>query len=73
MHCPLHAALVDDPQPALKTKRASQLCLPWTSGQVERMIRLLKEATVHRYHYDSHEQLRDHLAAFLEAYDSPSD
>jgi transposase-like protein len=41
---------------------------PWTNGQVERMNRTLKEATVRRYHYDSHRQLRDHLAAFLEAY-----
>jgi transposase InsO family protein len=41
---------------------------PWTNGQVERMNRTLKEATVRRYHYDSHEQLREHLAAFLAAY-----
>jgi len=26
---------------------------PWTNGQVERMNRTLKEATVRRYHYDS--------------------
>ena len=41
---------------------------PWTNGQVERMNRTLKEATVRRYHYDSHDQLREHLAAFLAAY-----
>ena len=41
---------------------------PWTNGQVERMNRTLKEATVRRYHYDSHRQLEDHLAAFLDAY-----
>jgi hypothetical protein len=41
---------------------------PWTNGQVERMNRTLKEATVRRYHYDSHEQLRRHLADFLAAY-----
>ncbi len=41
---------------------------PWTNGQVERMNRTLKEATVRRYHYDSHQQLRQHLAAFLDAY-----
>ena len=28
----------------------------------------LKEATVRRYHYEDHQQLRDHLAAFLDAY-----
>ena len=37
-------------------------------GQVERMNRTIKDATVKRYHYDSHEQLRRHLADFLDAY-----
>jgi hypothetical protein len=32
------------------------------------MNRTLKEATVRRYHYESHGQLREHLAAFLAAY-----
>ena len=41
---------------------------PWTNGQVERMNRTLKEATVRRYHYDSHDQLRAHLADFMNAY-----
>jgi transposase InsO family protein len=41
---------------------------PWTNGQVERMNRTLKDATVRRYHYASHRQLTDHLAAFLDAY-----
>ena len=41
---------------------------PWTNGQVERMNRTLKEATVRRYYYDSHERLREHLAAFVDAY-----
>jgi transposase-like protein len=41
---------------------------PWTNGQVERMNRTLKEATVRRYHYASHRELEDHLAAFLDAY-----
>jgi transposase InsO family protein len=41
---------------------------PWTNGQVERMNRTIKEATVKRYHYDSHEQLRTHLSDFLDAY-----
>ena len=30
---------------------------PWTNGQVERMNRTLKEATVRRYHYETHRQL----------------
>ena len=41
---------------------------PWTNGQVERMNRTLKDATVRRYHYDSHDQLREHLENFLVAY-----
>ncbi len=41
---------------------------PWTNGQVERMNRTLKDATVKRYHYDSHDQLRAHLQLFLDAY-----
>jgi transposase InsO family protein len=41
---------------------------PWTNGQVERMNRTLKDATVRRYHYDGHDQLRAHLQLFLDAY-----
>ena len=41
---------------------------PWTNGQVERMNRTIKEATVNRYHYDSHNQLRAHLVDFVTAY-----
>jgi transposase InsO family protein len=41
---------------------------PWTNGQVERMNRTIKEATCKRYHYQNHASLRDHLAAFLDAY-----
>jgi len=41
---------------------------PWTNGQVERMNRTLKEATVRRYHYASHDELRAHLQTFLDAY-----
>jgi hypothetical protein len=38
------------------------------NGQVERMNRTLKDATVRRYSYDSHDQLRGHLSGFLAAY-----
>ena len=41
---------------------------PWTNGQVERMNRTLKEATVKRYHYENRQQLEAHLTAFLDAY-----
>ena len=41
---------------------------PWTNGQVERMNRTIKDATVRRYHYDDHAQLERHLADFIAAY-----
>jgi transposase-like protein len=41
---------------------------PWTNGQVERMNRTIKEATVKRFHYDDHDQLRTHLENFVAAY-----
>ena len=41
---------------------------PWTNGQVERMNRTIKDATVKRFHYASHDQLRQHLADFVAAY-----
>ena len=41
---------------------------PWTNGQVERMNRTLKDATVKRFHYETHDQLRSHLADFIGAY-----
>ena len=48
--------------------RLTKLNHPWTNGQVERMNRTLKEATVNRYHYETHDQLRTHLADFVTAY-----
>ncbi|MGE0239913.1 MAG: IS481 family transposase [Parvibaculaceae bacterium] len=41
---------------------------PWTNGQVERMNRTIKDATVKRFYYQSHDQLRSHLADFVTAY-----
>jgi len=41
---------------------------PWTNGQVERMNRTIKDATVRRFYYDTHRSLRTHLATFLDAY-----
>jgi hypothetical protein len=32
------------------------------------MNRTIKEATVQRFHYESHQQLRGHLADFVAAY-----
>ena len=48
--------------------RLTQVKHPWTNGQVERMNRTIKEATVKRYHYDSHQQLENHLHNFIQAY-----
>ena len=41
---------------------------PWTNGQVERMNRTIKDATVRRFFYDAHESLRTHVGIFLDAY-----
>ena len=41
---------------------------PWTNGQVERMNRTIKEAIVQRFHYTTHDQLRQHLADVVTAY-----
>ena len=41
---------------------------PWTNGQAERMNRTIKDATVKRYFYESHDQLRTHLRDFVSAY-----
>ena len=38
---------------------------PWTNGPVERMNRTIKEATVKRYDYTTHEQLNAHRHSFL--------
>jgi transposase-like protein len=48
--------------------RLTKVGHPWTNGQVERMNRTLKEATVKKYYYQSHEQLKDHLQNFINAY-----
>jgi transposase InsO family protein len=34
---------------------------PWTNGQVERINRSFKDATLKRFHYHDHDQLRTHL------------
>lgn len=48
--------------------RLTKIAHPWTNGQVERMNRTIKEATVKRYHYDNHDQLKRHLNDFVDAY-----
>ncbi len=48
--------------------RFTKINHPWTNGQVERMNRTIKEATVQRYHYANHTQLDRHLNDFVNAY-----
>jgi transposase InsO family protein len=48
--------------------RLTKIKHPWTNGQVERMNRTIKEATVKRFHYDQHAQLEMHLSDFINAY-----
>ena len=48
--------------------RLTKVNHPWTNGQVERMNRTIKEATVKRYHYDTHAQLETHINDFIAAY-----
>lgn len=48
--------------------RLTKIKHPWTNGQVERMNRTIKEATVKRFHYDDQDQLRTHLVDFIAAY-----
>ena len=39
-----------------------------TNGQVERMNRTIKDATVKRYYYKGHDQLKQHLHDCINAY-----
>jgi len=45
---------------------------PWTNGQVERMNRTIKDATVNRYYYQSNEELQRHLDIFVAAFNFPN-
>ena len=47
--------------------RLTKVKHPWTNEQVERMNRTIKDATVKRYHYGSHKQLKEHMQAFMMA------
>ncbi len=48
--------------------RTTKAYHPWTNGQVERMNRTIKEATVKKYYYKNHATLEKHLQAFINAY-----
>ena len=48
--------------------RLTKVRHPWANGQVERINRTTKEATVKRYHHDTHRQFETHLRDFIAAY-----
>jgi transposase InsO family protein len=48
--------------------RCTQGAHAWTNGQVERLNRTLKEATIQRYHDTDADELNAHLQRFLQAY-----
>jgi transposase InsO family protein len=47
--------------------RLTRLNRPWINGQIERMNRTIKDATVKRYHGDSHDQLWQQLQVLTDA------
>ncbi len=62
--CAIHTVLTENGiEP-----RLTKINHPWANGQVERMNRTIKEATVKRFHYDNHDELRRHLQDFIDAY-----
>lgn len=60
----IHTVLIDNGI----EHRLTRITHPWTNGQVERMNRTIKEATVKRFHHDDRDQLRQHLQDFIETY-----
>ncbi|MCB9983466.1 MAG: DDE-type integrase/transposase/recombinase [Rhodospirillales bacterium] len=48
--------------------RLAKVKHPWTNGQVECMNRTIKDAAVKRYHYGSHEELKEQLHASMMAF-----
>ena len=60
----IHTVLIDNGI----EHRLTRITQPWTNEQVKRMNRTIKEATVKRFHYDSHDQLRRTLQNFIHAY-----
>lgn len=48
--------------------RLTKVYYPWTNGQVERMNRTIKEATIKAFHYPDFAALQAHVQAFVMAY-----
>ena len=47
-------------------RRLTKVRHPWTNGQVGRMNRTIRDATVKRLHCETHDQLTHHLADVLD-------
>jgi hypothetical protein len=60
-------AFADACEPAGLEPRLTKPGHPWPNGQVERLNRTLKEATVKRDDDETHQQRKDHLDNFLNA------
>ncbi len=73
--------LAEHLRPKNKTHEFDKICLdsnighrltrfrhPWTNGQVEVFCRVLKDSTTKTYHYDTVEQLKEHIMSFLLLY-----
>ena len=71
----------NDPTARLRVHRFDRVCFengieheltvpnhPWIKRQAERMQRTIMDATVNRFHYDSHDHLRRHLQNVVDAY-----
>jgi hypothetical protein len=56
----------------LRSKSSPDVTVPTQRWWKSSGNRILKEANVRRYHYDSHHQLRQHIAAFLDVYNFAS-
>ena len=50
--------------------RRTQVAHPWTNGQVERLNRTLKDATVNQFFYETTQQLNEHLQRLLLVYNA---
>jgi transposase InsO family protein len=48
--------------------RLTNVKQPWINGQVERMNRTIKQATVKRFHDDEHQRFETYLSNFVSAY-----
>jgi transposase InsO family protein len=78
--CGIHTVLTDSGQPVRAhafdlacaqhgiEHRLTKFDHSWTKGQIERMNRTIKEATVRRFYDETHDSLRTHLATFLDAH-----